>query len=158
MAALVVTLLVICVLLLAAFVGRLLVARRRIVTRTDAFRCKVRVTRGTVPHLSHNWPLRASWAEWKHEVLLLHSGLGLSSAYPVAVRFAEDMIEPAQPTWPFRMGSGAVMLRLRLDDDNVIAVASSASAWEKLAGPFIAVAAQGMSPASPSGRHERPRG
>jgi hypothetical protein len=157
MAALVVTLLVICVLLLAAFVGRLLVGRRRIVKRPDVFRCKVRVTRGTVPHLSRDWPLRASWAEWKHEVLLLHSGLGLSSAYPVAVRFAENMIEPAQPTWPFRMGCGAVMLRLRLDDDNVIAVASSASSWEKLAGPFIAVAAQGIAPGSPSSRDERPR-
>jgi|GEM_PF-1916893 len=158
MAALVITVLVIWVLSLAAIVGRLLVVRRRIVTRTDVFRCKVRVTRGTVPHLSHDWPLRTSRAEWKHDVLLLHSGLGLSSAYPVAVRFAEDMIEPAQPTWPFRMGSGAVMLRLRLDDDNVIAVASSASAWDKLAGPFIAVAAQGMSPASPIGRDERPLG
>jgi hypothetical protein len=156
MAALVVTLLVICVLLLASIVGRLVVVRRRVVTRTDVFRCKVRVTRGTVPHLPHRWPLRASWAEWKHDVLLLHCGLWLSSAYPVPVRFAEDMIEPAQPTWPFRMGSGAVMLRLRLDDDTVIAVASSASAWEKLAGPFIAVAAQGMSPSSPSGRDERP--
>ena len=152
----------ICVVLLAAIVGRMLVVRRRIVTRTDVFRCKVRVTRGTVPNLSHDWPLRASRAEWKHDVLLLHSGLGLCSAYPVAVRFAAALpplaLVNAQPTWPFRMGCGAVMLRLRLDDDNVIAVASSASSWEKLAGPFIAVAAQGMSPASPSGRDERPRG
>ena len=157
MAILVVTLLAICVLLLAATVGRLLVVRRRIVKRTDVFRCKVRVTRGSVPHLSRDWPLRASRGEWKHDVLLLHSGFSLSSAYPVAVRFAEGMIEPAQPTWPFRMGRGAVMLRLRLDDDNVIAVASSASAWEKLAGPFIAVAAQGMSPSPPSDHDERPR-
>ena len=56
------------------------------------------------------------------------------------------MIEPAQPISRLRMGSDAVMLRLRLDDDTMIAVAAPAQAWESLAGPFLAIAAQGMSP------------
>ncbi|MEO8519034.1 MAG: hypothetical protein ABI438_07605 [Dermatophilaceae bacterium] len=157
MAGLVVLILVICVLLLAEM-ARLLLVRRRLVRRTDVFRCKVRVTRGSVPHFSHRWPLRAGRAEWKHDVLLLHHGLGLGTAHPVAVRFAEDAIEPVQPVSPLRMGSGAVMLRLRLDDDAVIAVASSPRAWEMLAGPFIAIAAQGLSPTSPSGGPDRPWG
>lgn len=141
----VVTLLVICLLLLAAILGRLLVVRRRLARRAGVFRCKVRVMRGSVPHLSHRWPVRDCRAEWKHEVLLLHCGLWLPSVYPIEVRFAEGVIEPAEPTSRVGLGRGAVMLRLRLDDDTVIAVATPARAWEKLAGPFIAIAAQGIS-------------
>jgi hypothetical protein len=138
--------LVICVLMLAAILGHLVAVRRRLVTRTDVFWCKVRVTSGATPQLSPRWPLRACRAEWKHDVLLLHCGVWLTWAYPLAVRFAEGVIEPARPISRFRMVSGAVMLRLRLDDDTMIAVAAPAGAWEQLAGPFLAIAAQGMSP------------
>jgi len=138
-------------LLLAVIVGQLVVVRRRLITRSEVFRCKVRVTDGTLPHLSHRWPLRACRAEWKHDVLLLYRGLVLTSAHPVAVRFAESVIEPAQPTSLVRMRPGAVMLRLRLDDDTVIAVATQVGAWEMLAGPFIAIAAQGLSSSAPRG-------
>ena len=136
----------ICLLMLATILGHLVVMRRRLVTRTDVFRCKVRVTSGAIPELSTRWSLRACYAEWTHGVLLMHCGLWLICAHPLAVRFAEGLIEPAQPTSRLRMGSGAVMLRLRLDDDTMIAVAAPAQAWESLAGPFVAIAAQGMSP------------
>ena len=139
-------LLMICLLMLATILGHLLAVRRRLVTRADVFRCKVRVTSGAIPELSPLWPLRACRAEWKHDVLLLHCGLWLICAYPLAVRFAEGVIEPARPTSRLRMGSGAVMLRLRLDDGTMIAVAAPAHTWERLAGPFLAIAAQGMSP------------
>ena len=139
-------LLAICLLMLAAILGQLVAVRHRLVTRTDVFRCKVRVTSGAVPDLSPRWPLRACRAEWKHDVLLLHCGVWLTWAHPLAVRFAEGVIEPARPISRFRMGSGVVMLRLRLDDDTLIAVAAPARAWEQLAGPFLAIAAQGMSP------------
>lgn len=141
-----VVLLVICLLLLTATLGHLYALRRRLVTRIGVFRCKVRVARGSIPQLSRHWPLRGCRAEWKHDVLIVHCGWAMTSAYPIAVRFAEDVIEPAQPTARVGMGPGAVMLRLRLDDDTVIAVASPARAWEKLAGPFLAIAAQGLSP------------
>lgn len=139
-------LLVICLLMPTTILGQLVAVRRRLVTRTDVFRCKVRVTSGAVPDLSPRWPLRACRAEWKHDVLLLHCGVWLTWARPLAVRFAEGVIEPARPISGFRMGGGVVMLRLRLDDDTMIAVAAPAQAWEQLAGPFLAIAAQGMSP------------
>jgi hypothetical protein len=139
-------LLVICLLMLATILGRLLTVRRRLVTQTDVFRCKVQVTSGAIPGLSPRWPLRACHAEWTHDVLLIHCGLWLTRAHPLAVRFAEGVIEPARPISKLRMGSGAVMLRLRLDDDTMIAVAAPPQAWESLAGPFLAIAAQGMSP------------
>jgi hypothetical protein len=146
MAALLDTLVVICLLMLATVLGHLVAVRRRLVTRTDVFRCKVQVISGAIPELSPRWPLRVCRAEWKHDVLLLHCGVWLTWANPLAVRFAEGVIEPARPVSRLRMGSGAVMLRLRLDDDTMIAVAAPARAWEQLAGPFLAIAAQGMSP------------
>jgi hypothetical protein len=151
------TLLVICLLMLASILGHLVAVRRRLVRRTDVFRCKVRVTSGAIPDLSPRWPLRSCRAEWKHDLLLLHSGVWLTWAHPLAVRFAEDVIEPAGPTSRLKMGSGAVMLRLRLDDDTMIAVAAPARAWEQLAGPFLAIAAQGSHPTSRSGRADRRR-
>ena len=145
--------LAISLLMLAAILGHLLRARRRLVTRIDVFRCKVCVTRGATPELSRRWPLRACRAEWRHDVLLLHCGVWLTLAHPLAVRFAEGVIEPARPISRLRMGSDAVMLRLRLDDDTMIAVAAPAQAWEQLAGPFLAIAAQGMSPDISQRRH-----
>ena len=145
--------LAICLLMLAAILGHLLTVRRRLVMRIDVFRCKVRVTSGATPELSPRWPLRACRAEWKHDVLLLHSGLWLTWAHPLAVRFAEGVLEPARPISRLRMGSDAVMLRLRLDDDTMIAVAAPAGAWEQLSGPFLAIAAQGRSPDISQRRH-----
>lgn len=143
---LLIILLGICLLILATLLRHLVAVRHRIATRIDVFRCKVRVTSGAIPELSPRWPLRACRAEWKHDVLLLHSGFWLTWAHSLEVRFAEGVIEPARPSTRLRMGSDAVMLRLRLDDDALIAVAAPAWAWEKLAGPFLAIAAQGMSP------------
>jgi hypothetical protein len=141
----------ICLLMLATILGHLVAIRRRLVTRTDVFRCKVRLTSGANPGLSPRWPLRACRAEWKHDVLLLHCGLWLTWANPLAVRFAEGVIEPARPSSRLRIGPGGVMLRLRLDDNTVIAVAAPAQAWENLAGPFLAIAAQGCPRTSATG-------
>ena len=143
--------LVICVLMLATILGHLVAMRRRLVTRTDLFRCKVLVTSAT-QELSPRWPLLACRAEWQHDVLLLRYGIWLTCAHPLAVRFAEGVIEPAEPPSRLRMGSDAVMLRLRLDDDTLIAVAAPAQAWESLAGPFLAIAAEGVSPDISRGR------
>jgi hypothetical protein len=146
-------LLAICLLMLTTILGHLLTVRRRLITRIDVFRCKVCVTSGAIRELSPRWPLRACRAEWKHDVLLLHCGLWLTWAHPLAVRFAEGVIEPGRPISRLRLGSDAVMLRLRLDDDTMIAVAAPAQAWEQLAGPFLAIAAQGMSPDISQPRH-----
>lgn len=146
-------LLAICLMMLATILRHLLNVRRRLVTRVDVFRCKVCVTRGAIPELSPRWPFRACRAEWKHGVLLLYCGVWLTRTHPLAVRFAEGVIEPGRPISRLRLGSDAVMLRLRLDDDTMIAVAAPAPAWEQLAGPFLAIAAQGMSPDISQRRH-----
>lgn len=135
-------------LLLAAVLGHLVATRQRLVKRAGLFRCKVRVESGKVPHLSSRWPRRVAVAEWRHDVLVLHCGFWLISANPLAVRFAEDVIEPVPPASKVRLGPGPVMLALRLDDDSVITVSTPAQAREKLAGPFLAIAVQGLPPAT----------
>jgi hypothetical protein len=146
-------LLAICLRMLATILGHLLTVRRRLVTRIDVFRCKVYVTSGAIPKLSPRLPLRACRPEWKHDVLLLHCGVWLTWAHPLAVRCAEGAIEPGRPISRLRMGSDAVMLRLRLDDDTMIAIAAPGQAWEQLAGRFLAIAAQGMSSDISQRRH-----
>ena len=56
----------ICLLMLATILGRLVAMRRRLVPRTDVFRCKVRVTSGAIPELSrrpchHAAPRTRGW-------------------------------------------------------------------------------------------------
>jgi hypothetical protein len=139
-------LLMTCVLVLAALLIRAITRRRRMVRRLDLFPCTVRVLRGTAPRLSDRVRGCAFRAEWTHDVLLLRRGFSLSWAEPLAVRIAEDPIEPAGVGQENRLGPGAVQLRLRLDDDAVIAVAAPAWAREQLAGPFLAIAALGRPP------------
>ncbi len=139
-------LLLICVVVLAAVLVRAIVLRRRRVQSLNVFPCTVRVLRGTAPRLPDGLRGCACRAEWTHDVLVLHRGLVLSWAQPIAVRIAEDLIEPAGSAQERRLGAGAVQLRLRLDDDAVIAVAAPAWARERLAGPFLAIAAHGLPP------------
>lgn len=146
-------LLTISLLLLATILGHLLTVRRRLVARIDVFRCKVRVTSGAIPGLSPRWPPLACRAEWKHDVLLLHWGVWLTRANPLAVRFVEGVLEPGRPSSRLGMGSDAVMLGLRLDDDTMISVAAPAQAWELLVGPFLAIAALGISSDVSQRRH-----
>jgi hypothetical protein len=133
-------------LVFAALLGWAIILRRRLDGRPQVFPCTVRVLRGTVPRLPDHNGGRVCRAEWTHDVLLLHRGVFLSSAQPLAVRIAEDNIEPAGSAQDRRLGAGAVQLRLRLDDDAVIAVASPAWARERLAGPFLAIAAHELPP------------
>jgi hypothetical protein len=139
-------LLLTCVLVLAAVLVRAIVLRRRLVQSLQVFPCTVRVLRGTAPRLPDRIGGCACSAEWTHDVLLLHRGYFLSWAQPLAVRIAEDLIEPAGSAQERRLGAGAVQLRLRLDDDAVIAVAAPAWARERLAGPFLTIAAHRLPP------------
>jgi hypothetical protein len=137
-------LLVVLGLLLAALSVRAVVLRRRLARSDDVFRCSVRVLRGAVEGLPDGLTGRPCLAEWTHDVLVLHLGRTLTWALPLPVRIAEDVIEPAERAAEARLGAGAVQLRLRLDDDSVIVVAAPARARERLAGPFLAIAARGM--------------
>lgn len=139
-------LLILCVLAFTALLVRAVVLRRRLVRGGDVFPCTVRILRGATPRLSSRSPGRSCHAEWKHDVLLLHRGFGFTWAHPLAVRIAQNVISPAGQTEQGRLGPGAVELHLRLDDDAVIAVAAPAWAREKLAGPFLAIAVQGLPP------------
>lgn len=133
-----------CVGALSALALRALVLRRRLARDPAVFPCNVRVVRGFVRGLPRRPRGHASRAQWVHDVLVLHRGRVVGWAQPLAVRTAEDVIEPAGPG--VRLGLGAVRLQLRLDDDSVVAVAVPACASELLAGPFLAIAAHDLPP------------
>jgi hypothetical protein len=141
-----VSLLLICVAVLTAILVRAIVLRHRRAKSPNVFPCTVRVLRGSAPRLPDRVRGNACHAEWTHDVLVLYRGFSLSWAQPLAVRIAEDLIEPAGSAQKRRLGAGAVQLRLRLDDGAVIAVAAPARARERLAGPFLAIAVDGLPP------------
>jgi hypothetical protein len=139
-------LLTLALLLLVAVLGRIAVLRRRLVRDPEVFRCSVRVLHGDVPGLPRGHTARLCRAQWRHDVLVLHRGAGLTWAQPLAVRMAEDVMEPAfRPAGP-RLGPGAVQLPLRLDDGSVVLVAAPAVDAERLAGPFLAIAVRQQPP------------
>ena len=131
---------------LAVAGARVVLVRRRLVRRPSVFPCTVRVVRGFVAGVPRRAPGRSCHAEWAHDVLVLHRGPGRGTSDALGVRTAESRIEAAGTRAEERLGDGAVRLRLRLDDDSVVEVAAPAVAAELLAGPFLAVAAQGPPP------------
>lgn len=140
-------LLLLVILLTSALVGgagRAFVLHRRLVRDPAVFPCEIRVVRGVVPTLPRRARAYYGQAAWAHDVLVLHRGRGLGWAQPLAVRLAEDVLEPAGAEARARLGTGAVRLQLRLDDDSVVAVTVPSCAAELVAGPFLAIAASGL--------------
>jgi hypothetical protein len=138
--------LVACLLIFAALLVRTNVFRRPLVRGSGAFPCTVRVLGGTAPRLPDDIRGCACRAMWAHDVLLLHRRFLLPWSQPLAARVAESLIEPAGSAEEDRLGIGAIQLRLRLDDDSLVAVAAPEWARERLAGPFVAIAVQGLPP------------
>lgn len=132
--------------LLTVIVVRAAVLHRRLVRSPDVFACSVRVVQGRLAGLPNGGTGRSCRGEWKHAVLVLHCGFVLTYAVPLAVRTAEDGIEPAGRSVESRLGSGAIQMQLRLDDGSIVLVAAPADAVEMLAGPFFAAAVRGLPP------------
>ena len=146
MTVLLLCLVVVCVTSLAVLFALAVAMRRRLVRSPAVFPCTVRVLHGAVPRLPTTPPGRAFRARWAHDVIVLHHGVCLPWVQPLPVRTAENVIEVAGAAAGSRLGAGAVQLRLRLDDDAVVAIAAPAWAYELLAGPFLATAAHRQPP------------
>lgn len=134
---------------LTAIVGRALVLRRRVMRAPDTFSCLVRVMRGDVPHLSHERPGQRFVARWRHDVLVLHRGFPVGWTVALPVTSAPGDVVTADAAATERLGPGAVVLRLRLDDDAVVAVAVAARSRGQLIGPFLGLAVRQLPPATP---------
>jgi hypothetical protein len=123
--------------LLVGGLGATLLNRRAVKATPDVFRCKVRVTSGSVPHLGAKWPRTSYYAFWVRDVLIVRTGVTLMRTEPLAVTCALDDLDDRPRDGLRRLGPKATVLPLRLADDSSIEVAALASAEVLLIGPYL---------------------
>jgi hypothetical protein len=110
-------------------------SRRKFRRALGVFPCRIRLVAGSEG--SGKWTRATAYARWVHDVLLVHSGLALVRFRALPVAGVDGTISPA-PGIEVK-GSGAVSIRVRLDDGTVIEVAGPGSMRETLSGPFLAL-------------------
>jgi hypothetical protein len=121
----------------ATVLGVLLVRAHRARRAADAFRCRTGEPGARHGRFRIGRRSRLGWASWAHAVLVVRTGrLGRTAALPV--RFPEGSVTPVPHELAKGLGPHPVLVRLRLDDDRLIELASSAEARERVAGPFLA--------------------
>jgi hypothetical protein len=112
-------------------------ARRSIRTIPDSLPCKVRVTTGSVPGFTAQWPRTRSHAVWVRDVLVVHTGFALERTHLLPSRSAARDIEDRDVPKLKPHGQKTAVLALVLDDGTAIEVAAPAAARALLPGPFL---------------------
>jgi hypothetical protein len=126
--------------------------------RTDsAFACKLRAPNGHswTTGLPARWPRRRSRAMWVHDVLVIHGGLFRPRTLAVPARIPEEAIRYAADKSVRGLGDAPLVLRLRLDDGDLIEVAANEAHRTLLVGPFLAAAIPGLPRAPTHRRRDR---
>jgi hypothetical protein len=102
-----------------------------------AFPCKLRDVPATGP--PGRWRLGTGYGRWVHDVLIVHTGIGLIRYQALAVRSVDPPVRPG-PSIKLKGGGAVSSFRLRTDDGNVHEVATAVSSEALAMGPFGAVA------------------
>jgi hypothetical protein len=124
--------------LVAAVLLAALWHRRRVSRRPGVFRCTVRqVSAGLASGSDRKADTRSAHAEWVHDVLLVHVGLGRFRTRPLAAAGAVGRVERVRPAEAKRVGDESAGLTVRLDDDTVVRIIAPASAASLVAGPWV---------------------
>lgn len=113
-----------------------LVRRRRIMTASGVFRCRLRSSSWGLDTLTQSWSRRVAHAVWVHDVLVVYRGIAMSRVLLLACRFAEDLEDG--PSSLRRLGPCPLLLRLRLDDGAIVEVAAPRRSCPDLVGPYVA--------------------
>jgi hypothetical protein len=121
-----------------------------------AFRCKFRAPGRPVAGFTPRWDRRRTNAAWVHDVLLAQRGLFWPRVVALPVRIPEDSIRHLPAEDVRGLGSAPQVLGLRLDDGQLVEVATASAAHSVVVGPFIAAAMTGL-PTAPSERRRRGR-
>ena len=112
-------------------------SHRQFLRQPESFRCRLRLVRGSMRGVGREWQGQAGWAFWAHDVLLVRLGRWVGTTRVLRVRFPENSVEAAWPAAVSELGTDPVVLRLRLDDGEVVEVAAPAVQRDLLAGPFL---------------------
>lgn len=125
-------------------------ARRQPASRPGAFRCRLRKVSDPGCGITNAWEVGAVDAAWVHDVLLVRRGRFPVTTRALPVRFPDSSVSALLPHEVKGLGVDPVVLRLRLDDGDLIDVAAPAAMRERLVGPFLAACVtQGSDPGSP---------
>lgn len=104
----------------------------------EVFRCKLRLDG------EPRWPRRKGCAAWVHDVLIVRTGHLYPRIAALAVRLPEDRIREASPTEISGLGRHPVVITVRLDDGQLIDIATTEQNRSLLVGPFCAAAIPGL--------------
>jgi hypothetical protein len=123
--------------LIGVGLGLTLLNRRRVKARPGVFRCKIRITSGSVPGLRERWPRSSSYAFWVRDVLVVRAGLALVRTRVLAMTSAFGEIDTRPRAELKRFGPEAAVLTFALEEGCAIEVAAPASADALLVGPYL---------------------
>jgi hypothetical protein len=104
------------------------------------FRCRLRVRSAALPGFSPRWSRRRPQARWVHDVLLVRTGWLRPRIRALPVRVAEGELVELDPRWVRGLGPQPVSIRLLLDDQAAVEVATAEAEGALLAGPFVVLA------------------
>jgi hypothetical protein len=130
--------------------------RWRFARAPGAFRCRFRAPDRPVAGFAERWDRRRTNAVWVHDVLLVQRGLLRPRVVALPVRIPEDVIRYVPAEDMRGLGSAPQVLGLRLDDGQIIEVATASAAHSVVVGPFVAAAMTGL-PTAPAERRRRGR-
>jgi hypothetical protein len=116
------------------------------------FRCKIRVSDGTLRGFSPRWPKRITRAGWARDVLIVFPRPALFRLRTLPVACAQGDIHTLARGEVTRLGRRPVALDLVLDDGPRLEVAASAKARDRLCGPYLVPRAMPNRPNPPSGQ------
>jgi hypothetical protein len=102
-----------------------------------AFRCKIRVSDGSLPGVSQRWPKRITRAAWARDVLIVFPRPALFRLRTLPVACAQGDVHTLPRREVTRLGRNPVALALVLDDGPRLEVAAPAKARERLCGPYL---------------------
>ena len=114
---------------------------RRDFTRADGtFRCRVRVRSASLPGFGPTWSRRPRHARWVHDVLVVRAGLLRPRLHHLPVHVAEGELVELDPRRVRGLGPRPVSVRVLLDDQSAVEVATADRNRALLAGPFVVLA------------------
>jgi hypothetical protein len=117
-----------------------------------AFRCKIRISDGSLPGLSRRWPKRITRAAWARDVLIVFPRPAVFRLRTFPVACAQGDVHTLPRGEVTRLGRHPVALDLVLDDGARLEVAASAKARDRLCGPYLVPRAMPNRPNPPPGQ------
>jgi hypothetical protein len=118
--------------------------RRDFVSAPGVFRCNLRLRSEYLPGIAPTWAKWPCHALWVHDVLVIRRGLLRPTLWYLPVHMADGGLTELNPRCVRGLGRRPVSVKVVLDDNHEVELASADSDRPLLVGPFVAVAVGGL--------------